>query len=163
MASPGARPRTAARLAAVQALFQSDQSGDAPESVIDEFVRHRLGPAAERNAYEEGRVPEAEIALFTRIVHAAAAGQPARDSLLTTSLPADWPLGRLDPVLLALLRAALAELAMPDGPPARVVINEYVDVAHEFFGAEEPRLVNAVLDRLGRLLRAAEFPAPAAG
>ncbi|MGH7079784.1 MAG: hypothetical protein ACREFU_17025, partial [Acetobacteraceae bacterium] len=51
MASPGARPRTAARLAAVQALFQSDQSGDAPESVIDEFVRHRLGPAAERNAY----------------------------------------------------------------------------------------------------------------
>ncbi|MGH7049741.1 MAG: transcription antitermination protein NusB, partial [Acetobacteraceae bacterium] len=141
----------------------SDQSGDAPESVIDEFVRHRLGPAAERNAYEEGRVPEAEIALFTRIVHAAAAGQPARDSLLTTSLPADWPLGRLDPVLLALLRAALAELAMPDGPPARVVINEYVDVAHGFFGAEEPRLVNAVLDRLGRLLRAAEFPAPAAG
>lgn len=162
-ARPGSRPRTAARLAAVQALFQSDQSGAAPESVIDEFVLHRLGPAADRNADEEGRVPEAEIALFTRIVRAAASSQPASDSMLTSALPADWPLGRLDPVLLALLRAALAELAMADGPPARVVINEYVDVAHGFFGAEEPRLVNAVLDRLGRLLRAAEFPAPAAG
>lgn len=163
MAGVRSRPRTAARLAAVQALFQSDQAGAAAESVIDEFVHHRLGPAGDRDAYEEGRVPEAEIALFARIVRAATQGQPARDSMLTAALPADWPLGRLDPVLLALLRAALAELSMPDGPPARVVINEYVDVAHGFFGAEEPRLVNAVLDRLGRLLRAAEFPVRAAG
>jgi len=163
MARSGTRRRTAARLAAVQALYQSDQAGDAAESVIEQFVHHRLGPAADRAGYEEGCAPEAEAAFFSRLVRAATNGQAERDSLLAAALPADWPIERLDPVLRALLRAGLAELAMPDGPPARVVINEYVDVAHGFFGAEEPRLVNAVLDRLGRMLRAEEFPAPAAG
>ena len=163
MVRPGVRRRTAARLAAVQALYQSDQTGDAAEQVIEQFVQHRLGPAVDRAGYEEGRVPEAEVALFSRIVRAATQGEAERDSLLAQALPADWPIARLDPVLRALLRAGLAELAMPDGPPARVVINEYVDVAHGFFGADEPRLVNAVLDRLGRMLRAEEFAAPAAG
>lgn len=156
------RRRTAARLAAVQALFQSDQVALGAEAVIEEFLKHRLGQASGHAGYEEGRVPEAEATLFARIVRAASREQPARDAMLTASLPADWPLHRLDPVLLALLRAGLAELAMPDGPPARVVINEYVDVAHAFFDSEEPRLVNAVLDRLARQLRAAEFPNPAA-
>lgn len=157
------RRRTAARLAAVQALFQADQAGSTAEAVVEEFLRHRLGPTADDAGYEEGRVPEAEVSLFTRIVRAAAEGQPARDQLLTAALPADWPLTRLDPVLLALLRAGLAELAMKDGPPAKVIINEYIDVAHGFFGAEEPKLVNAVLDRLARQLRAAEFPTHVAG
>jgi transcription antitermination protein NusB len=157
------RPRTAARLAAVQALYQSDQTGDTAESVIEQFVRHRLGASAEAGGYEEGRVPEAEVKLFSRIVQAATNGQAERDELLATVLPADWPIDRLDPVLRALLRAGMTELAMPDGPPARVVINEYVDVAHGFFGPDEPRLVNAVLDRLARILRPAEFPAAAAG
>ncbi len=157
------RRRTAARLAAVQALFQADQAGSTAEAVIDEFLRHRLGATTDHAGYEEGRVPEAEVSLFARIVRAAAQGQSARDALLVAALPPDWPLARLDPVLLALLRAGLAELAMPDGPPAKVVINEYVDVAHGFFGAEEPKLANAVLDRLARQLRAAEFPSPVAG
>jgi len=155
------RRRTAARLAAVQALFQADQAGSPAESVIEEFLHHRLGPTPDHAGYEEGRVPEAETSLFARIVRAAAEDRSARDSMLTASLPPDWPLARLDPVLLALLRAGLAELAMQDGPPAKVVINEYVDVAHGFFGAEEPRMVNAVLDRLARQVRPAEFPAPA--
>lgn len=165
----GLRRRTAARLAAVQALFQADQAALGAEAVIEEFLKHRLGQpsgpaghgASGHAGYEEGRVPEAEAALFARIVRAASREQPARDALLTASLPADWPLHRLDPVLLALLRGGLAELAMPDGPPAKVVINEYVDVAHAFFDSEEPRLVNAVLDHLARQLRAAEFPNPA--
>ena len=103
------------------------------------------------------------MTLFSRIVHAATNGQAERDALLATALPADWPIDRLDPVLRALLRAGVIELEMPDGPPVRVVINEYLDVAHGFFGPDEQRLVNAVLDRLGRDPRPAGFPAAAAG
>lgn len=163
MARVSTRRRTAARLAAVQALYQSEQTGDAAESVIEQFVRHRFGLSAEAGGYEEGRVPEAEVSLFSRIVRASASGQAEREALLATALPADWPIARLDPVLRALLRAAMTEFAMPDGPPAKVVINEYLDVAHGFFGSVEPRLVNAVLDRLGRSLRPGEFPAAGLG
>ena len=73
------------------------------------------------------------------------------------SLPADWPLARIDPVLRALMRAGTAELAMADGPPAKVVINEYLDVARSFFTGAEPGMANAMLDRLARLLRPGEF------
>ena len=72
-------------------------------------------------------------------------------------MPGDWPLARIDPVLRALLRAGAAELSMADGPPAKVVINEYLDVARGFFTGPEPGMANAVLDRLARLLRPAEF------
>jgi len=158
-ASPPRR-RTAARLASVQALFQIDQAGDPADQVIDQFLRHRLGLAADSGSYEEGNVPEAETALFARIVRAASEGQAERDALLTATLPPDWPIERLDPVLRSLLRAGIAELAMPGGPPARVVINEYLDIAHGFFWGDEPGLVNGVLDRVARTLRPAEFPAP---
>jgi N utilization substance protein B len=77
--------------------------------------------------------------------------------MLVQALPSDWPLGRIDPVLRALMRAGGAELAMSDGPPAKVVINEYLDVAHGFFTGDEPGMANAVLDRLARLLRPGEF------
>jgi N utilization substance protein B len=77
--------------------------------------------------------------------------------MLAEVLPADWPLARLDPVLRALLRAGTAELWTQDGPPARVVINEYLDVAHGFFNGDEPRLANGVLNRVARLLRPREF------
>jgi N utilization substance protein B len=79
------------------------------------------------------------------------------DRMVAKALPADWPLARIDPVLRALLRAGAAELCMAEGPPARVVINEYVDVARGFFSGDEPRLANAVLDRLARALRPVEF------
>ena len=77
--------------------------------------------------------------------------------MLAEALPADWPLARIDPVLRALMRAGAAELATADGPPAKVVINEYLDVAHGFFTGAEPGMANAVLDRLARLLRPGEF------
>jgi N utilization substance protein B len=79
--------------------------------------------------------------------------------MLTEALPADWPLNRIDPVLRALLRAGGAELAMADGPPTKVVINEYLDVARGFFTGAEPGMANAVLDRLARWLRPSEFAA----
>jgi N utilization substance protein B len=81
------------------------------------------------------------------------------DAVVTATLAEDWPLARLDPVLRALLRAAAAELFDAKGPPARAVINEYMDVAHGFFGGEEPRFANGVLDRIARTLRGAEFAA----
>ncbi len=152
------RPRTAARMAAVQALFQSEQTQTSPETVIDEFVRHRLGvlPGQEE---DEGRTPDANVPLFSRIVRSATLQQDMIDAMLADLLPADWPLARLDPVLRALLRAGSAELAMPDGPPGRVVINEYMDVAHGFFAGDEPRMANGVLDTAARRLRPQDFSA----
>ena len=155
------RARTASRVAAVQALFQSEQAGTSAETVIDEFVRHRLGelPQGDKSTggFEEGRIPAAEVPLFARIVRAAAARAEATDLMLTELLPAEWKLERLDPVLRALLRAASAELAMADGPPSRVVINEYLDIAHGFFTGEEPRMANGLLDRMAHLLRPQDF------
>jgi len=157
----GARPRTSARVAAVQALFQAEQAQTPTERVIDEFVRHRLG-AAPGSGFEDGRAPDADVPLFGRIVRAATAQQDALDALLAATLTADWPMERLDPVLRALLRAGCAELWMPDGPPARVVINEYLDIAHGFFDGEIPNMANGVLDRLARRLRPQDFPGEAA-
>lgn len=157
------RPRTAARVAAVQALFQSEQSQTSPESVIDEFIRHRLGrlPGPERQGggFEEGRVPDADTPLFARIVRTAARQQDQIDQMIAESLTEEWPIDRLDPVLRAVMRAGTAELTMPDGPPARVVINEYLDVAHGFFTGEEPRMANGVLDRVARQLKPQDFAA----
>ncbi len=159
-----ARPRTAARVGAVQALFQSEQAADNPEAVIDQFVRHRLGELPGTGGYEEGRVPDADVVLFNRIVRTAVREQDRLDTLLVAALPAEWPLARLDPVLRAMLRAAGAELTMRDGPPGRVVINEYLDIAHGFFSGDEPRMVNGLLDTLGRQLRPQDFEQrPAAG
>jgi N utilization substance protein B len=154
---PKTRPRTASRVAAVQALFQSEQAGDNPETVIDQFVRHRLGDLEGQDGFEDGRIPDAEVVLFGRVVREAVRRQTTIDPMLAESLPDDWPLGRIDPVLRALLRAGVAELAMTDGPPAKVVINEYLDIARGFFTGPEPGLANAVLDRLARVLRASEF------
>ena len=164
----GKRPRTASRVAAVQALFQSEQAGETAETVIDQFVRHRLGDMPDQeNGFENGRVPDAHVPLFTRIVRTAVEQQDRLDALIVAGLPADWPMARLDPVLRALLRAGGAELSMEDGPPSRVVINEYLDVAHGFFDGDEPRMVNGMLDRLARDLKPQEFetssPSPGPG
>ena len=148
--------RTASRVAAVQALFQTEQAQTSAETVIDEFVRHRLGELPGGGGFEDGRVPAAEVPLFARIVRAAVTQQETIDRMLAEALPPEWPLARLDPVLRALLRAGAAELAGSD-PPAKVVINEYLNVAHGFFSGEEPRMSNAILDRLARLLRPGEF------
>ena len=154
------RPRTASRVAAVQALFQAEQREQNVETVMQEFIRHRLGDPPGAGGFAEGRVPEAEIDLFARLLRAAGALQDAVDRDIAEALPPEWPLLRLDAVLRALLRAAVAEILMAGGPPARVVINEYLDIAHGFFSGEEPGLVNGVLNHIARLRRAAEFSDP---
>lgn len=159
MSGSKARPRTAARVAAVQALFQAEQAQISAETVIDEFIRHRLGSLSADDGYEEGRVPDAHAPLFARIVRAAIQRQDAIDLLIADALAEDWPISRLDPVLRAVMRAGVAELGMPDGPPARVVINEYLDVSHGFFMGDEPRMANGVLDKLARQIRPQDFVA----
>jgi len=137
----------------VQALYQAEQAAQSPETVIDQFIRHRLGTEGDA---DDGQLA-AHIPLFSQIVRTATIQQDTLDTLITNALPETWPLDRLDPVLRALLRAAGAELFLADGPPAKVVINEYLDVAHSFFSAEEPRLANGVLDRIAHHLRPTEF------
>ncbi|ACI53259.1 NusB antitermination factor [Gluconacetobacter diazotrophicus PA1 5] len=156
------RSRTASRVAVVQALFQIEQAGDTPDTVIAQFLRHRLGTASgadQGEEYEDGRVPEADIRLFEQVARAAVARREQIDALIVEVLPPSWPVGRLDPVLRALLRAAGAELAATGGVPTRVIINEYLDIAHGFFSGDEPKMVNGVLDTLARRLRAADTPA----
>ena len=155
--APKARSRTASRVAAVQALFQSEQAPESAETVIDQFVRHRLGDLPGTDGFEDGRVPDAEVPLFSRVVRSAVLQQDTIDRMLSEALPDDWPLARLDPVLRALLRAGGAELMMAGGPPPKVVINEYLDVARGFFTGPETGIANAVLDRLARLLQPDAF------
>jgi N utilization substance protein B len=157
------RPRTGARVAAVQALYQSEYTGESAETVIAQFLRHRIGAAAGAGGYEDGHVPEADAPLFGTIVRRAAKHGEAVDTVVAAHLDADWPLGKLDPVLRALLRAACAELREGREPPAKVVINEYLDIAHGFFGGEEPRFANGVLDAMARALRPGEFAPPRPG
>ena len=129
--------------------------------MIDEFVRHRLGSPPGAGGFDEGRVPDADVALFARIVRSAALHGETLDRMIAETLAADWPLARLDPVLRAVLRAGAAELHDGTGAPAKVVINEYLDVAHGFLSGDEPGMANAVLEKLARLLRPDEFGAGA--
>lgn len=155
--APKSRPRTASRVAAVQALFQVEQASDSAETAIDQFVRHRLGAMPGADGFEDGRIPDAEVPLFAAIVRGAVREQDTIDAMLSEALPADWPLSRIDPVLRAALRAAGGELAGASSAPARVIINEYLDVVRGFLTGPESGIANAVLDRLARLLRVEEF------
>jgi N utilization substance protein B len=156
-ASAGGRRRNA-RLAAVQALYQielSDTPADAPERIeriIREFARYRLGQEIDGE-----QLGEADEALFADIVRGATARRGEIDAILARGLSADWPIERLEAILRAILRAGAYELLARTDVPARVVISEYLEVAHAFFSGKEPALVNGVLDRLGRLLRESEL------
>lgn len=154
---PAGRPRTGARVAAVQALFQSEQTGESAETVAQQFIRHRIGAGEGTEAFEEGRVPLAHVPLFEAILRAAATRSEEADAEIRAHLQKDWTLDRLDPVLRALLRAAAAELLQGGEPPARVVINEYLDIARGFLDEETSRFANGVLDAMAHAVRPAEF------
>ena len=156
---PTGRPRTGARVAAVQALFQSEHTGESAETVAQQFIRHRIGAgeAPDQDAFEEGRVPLANFPLFEAILRAAATRGDAADAEIRAHLTKDWTLERLDPVLRAALRAAAAELLAGAEPPARVVINEYLDIVRGFLDEETSRFANGVLDAMAHALRPAEF------
>jgi N utilization substance protein B len=145
-------PRTAARVAAVQALYQMDMAGTDLNAVIDEFVRLRF-PRAPGDEAAAG----ADADLFTDLLRGVVRRQRDIDPLVDRQLAEGWRLTRIDAIVRAILRAGVFELMERNDVPARVVINEYINVAHSFFSGEEPKVVNGVLDRLGRRLRAADF------
>lgn len=143
--------RSVSRLAAVQALYQVEFGGGRPDDVIDEFLSHRLGAEIDGE-----RLAEADPDFFRALVRGGAGRQEELDALLKGSLTKSREPGRLDGILRALLRAAAFELLARKDVPARVVITEYIDVAHAFFTGPEPKLVNGVLDNLARHLRPSE-------
>ena len=144
---PG-RKRTAARLAAVQALYQIELAGSSPANVVVEFIKHRLGREGEGENFGA-----ADEGLFATIVEGACAQRGDLDQHIAAALTPDWPLERLEIILRSILRAGAFELLARPEVPVRVVISEYLDIAHAFFAGKEPGLVNAVLDRLARTFR----------
>ena len=143
-----ANRRGAARLAAVQALYQMDIAATPLNDILAEFESHWMGREVEGSQY----LP-AEAAFFRSIVRGVLDDQRRLDPLIDQTLAGGWPLKRVE----ALLRAGAFELSSRTDVPARVVVAEYVDVAHAFLDRDETGMVNAVLDQLARQLRGAEF------
>ena len=150
-AQPDRNARRAARLAAVQAIYQMELTGGEAETVVDEFIEHRFTRPADMPAGP----PDREF--FGDLVRGVPANQVAIDRAVAGALAANWKLQRIDSILRAILRAAAYELIARRDVPARVVIDEYLEIAHAFFEGDEPGFVNAVLDRLARAKRAIEF------
>ncbi|MFD1158628.1 transcription antitermination factor NusB [Roseovarius aestuarii] len=137
--------KSAARLYAVQALFQMEHSGQTVDAVMREFEDHRFGAS-----YDEGEMAEGDIVLFEGLMQDAVNNQALIDQMTDRALVAKWPINRIDPTIRALFRAAGAELTQSDTPP-KVVIMEFVDIAKSFFPeGREPKFVNAVLDHMAR-------------
>ena len=150
--------RRAARLGAVQALYQMEIGGANADQVIAEFDRHRLGKEIEGQSFGE-----ADRKLFADLVRGVAGAHADLDSMLAACLSDEWAVERLEAVLRAILRAAAYELSeRPDVPP-RVVISEYMELADAFFAGKEPGLVNAVLDCVARAIRPDELGTPSGG
>jgi len=145
--------RSRARLAAVQALYQMDLAGTDLAEVLDDFKTRRLVPEAEDETVAGG-----DIDHFTRVLNGVVRRQREIDPLVDQQLAAGWSLLRVDAILRATLRSAAFELMELADVPARVAINEYVNVAHAFFDNDEPRVINGVLDGLARKLRPGELP-----
>jgi N utilization substance protein B len=149
-----AASRSAARLAAVQALYQMDMTGIDLTDVVAEFEKHRLGQEIEGCQFRE-----AEAAFFRDLVEGVVREQRRIDPLIDKQLAEGWRLTRIDSILRAILRAGAYEILVRDDIPARVSISEYVDIAHAFFSDDEPKVVNGILDRLGHKARPHEFAA----
>lgn len=148
----GTARRSAARLAAVQALYQIDHSGASGDAVLEEFLRFRLGDSFDT---EHDVAPHKN--LFTEIVHGVGARGSEIDEIIGAALSNKWTFDRVEIILRAILRAGVYELEVKKDTPARVVINEYVDIAHAFYDGQEPGMVNGMLDRISRSLRSDEF------
>lgn len=147
-----ANRRGAARLAAVQALYQMDIGGSGINDIFAEFDSYWLGNEVEGDQY----LP-AEQAFFQDVVAGVVRDQSKLDPLIDEALSKGWPLQRIDAILRAVLRAGSYELEHRLDVPARVVISEYVDVAHAFVEGDETGMVNAVLDQIARQFRVSEF------
>lgn len=142
------KSRAAARLAAVQALYQLDMEGTPLAQLLDEFHRHRLGAEIEGDQYAQ-----AEVAFFDDVVKGVEARRDEIDGLLAGKLAEGWKLERLDRTMLQILRAGTWELLARADVPTATAISEYVDVAHAFFEPREAKFVNGMLDGVAKGVR----------
>jgi len=150
---PGKRTAaSAARLAAVQALYQMSMTGHGADAVVREFRLHRLG-----QQIEDANAAAADPAMFAELVRGVSENVDELDDMLAAVLSDELDVDRLETVLKIILRAGVFELSARLDVPAPVAINEYVDVADAFYARKETALVNAVLDRLARSLRPEEL------
>ncbi len=150
---PATARQSAARLAAVQALYQIDMTGAAAGVVVPEFMQHRLG----ENDLAGGPGRNINAELFEMLVRGVSERREEFDASLRPILPEDWPLGRLEMLMRAIMRLAAFELDARPEVPAAVVVTEYVGLAHDFLSPAEAGMVNAVLDRLARDARPGEL------
>lgn len=141
--------RSAARLAAVQALYQMDMERTPLARLLDEFHQHRLG-----REIEDAQYADAEVAFFDDIVKGVDARRDEIDGLVSGKLAEGWSLGRLDRTMVQVLRAGTYELLARADVPTAAAISEYVDVAHAFFEAREAKFVNGLLDAVAKEVRA---------
>lgn len=149
-----ANKRGSARLAAVQALYQMDLSQASVSETVAEYETLRIGQEVDGDEYLQ-----ADLGWFRGIVSGVVDLQKELDPVIHSALPVDWPLSRIDILLRALLRSGVFELKKRKDVPAKVVINEYIDLSKAFFEEDESRLVNGVLNKVARELREDEFPA----
>ena len=140
--------RAAARLAAVQALYQHDMEATALARLLDEFHQHRLGMEIDDETFAE-----AETAFFDDIVKGTLARRDEIDTLIAGKLAEGWKIERLDKTMLQILRAGAYELIARADVPTGSVISEYLDVAHAFFDEREAKFVNGVLDAVAKVVR----------
>lgn len=140
--------RSAARLAAVQALYQKQMEQTPVARLLAEFHQHRLGREIEDAQYQE-----AEEDFFDDIVSGVDARREEIDDLVTARLAEGWTLGRLDKTMVQILRAGTYELLARADVPTATVIDEYLDVAHAFFDPRDVKFVNGLLDALAKQVR----------
>lgn len=140
-------PRAAARIAAVQALYQLSMSENKIEDVLAEFVADHLNTIADKPADKD---------LFTKITKGVDKTQSELDSLIEDHLADGWDLSRLNIVSLNILRAATYELLFCQDVPGAVVINEYVNVAHSFLDKNDAKFINGVVDKINQQVREAD-------
>lgn len=139
------KARSAARLAAVQALYQMDMEKIGIARLLDEFHAHRLGAEIEDASYAK-----AEQSFFDDVVSGVNARREEIDGLIEAKLGEQWKIGRLDKTMLQILRAGTYELIARADVSTSTVINEYLDVAHAFFDAKDAKFVNGLLDSVAK-------------
>ena len=140
--------RAGARLAAVQALYQMEQTEQSARSVIADFMEDRLGLNDEGDPVEE-----ADPDIFRAIVDGTVERQEAIDTAIMKRLASGWKIERLDATSRAILRAGVYELIAEIGLPSQIILDEYVSIAHAFFEGAEPKFINGLLDAVSRDIR----------
>ncbi|ASJ90766.1 transcription antitermination factor NusB [Porphyrobacter sp. CACIAM 03H1] len=154
MNSPArSQARSAARLAAVQALYQQHMEGTPLARLLDEFHQHRLGRTIDEDAFDQAEYAEAEVPFFDDVVRGVDARRDEIDALVASKLASGWSLARLDRAMLQVLRAGTYELIARADVPAPVAINEYVEVAKAFFDDGQAKFVNGILDAVAKEAR----------